>query len=268
MEEESALALEADPIVVTEAEASEEGQDDTPPAEVETEETKKTEAAKRRERDKAHRARLQADRDAAVERARSAEESRDALLRAAQSKAPPNENDYPDPFEFGAAKALWRDRHEQAEGEAKKAGEVATAAQREAQEISQREQAAIDASWAAQRLEAEAKYADFAQVALSSDVTLSDAMVGLIKTSDVGADVAYHLGQNRDLAASIAKLSAVEAARAIGRIEASLTHPKPRTQSTAPPPISPVKGAAGASRDPAKMSPDEYRTWRAAGGKI
>ena len=59
-------------------------------------------------------------------------------------------------------------------------------------------------------------------------------MTDLILTSDVGADVAYHLGQNRALAAQIAEMNPVEAARAIGRIEASIVAPKPRTETKAP----------------------------------
>lgn len=271
MSDESVLAQVADPEAIESAiiEENVEGQVETPPAEAEeTEEAKKSKTAIRRERDKAHRVRLQADRDAAVDRANAAEGSKARILDAANSKAAPKEDDYPDPFEFGAAKALWRDRHEQATGEANKAGEVATAAKREAEEITARERAVIEQSWTAQREEALTRYADYAQVALSADVPLSDAVADLVMTSDVGGDVLYHLGMNRELAAQIAKLSQVEAARAIGRIEASLSQPKPRTQTTAPDPINPVRGSAGASRDPAKMNFKEFKAYRESGGKL
>jgi hypothetical protein len=60
----------------------------------------------------------------------------------------------------------------------------------------------------------------------------------------------------------------VEQARAIGRIEASLQAPKPRTETNAPDPISPVKGKVSATRDPNRMSYKDYVAYREAGGKI
>ena len=78
----------------------------------------------------------------------------------------------------------------------------------------------------------------------------------------------YHLGQNRALAAQIAKLPLAEAARAIGRIEASLQAPKPRTETQAPNPIAPVRGSVGATRDPAKMSFAEFKAFRESGGTV
>lgn len=270
MQDESALAVSADPETVVEAVTDEdvEGQDQTPPAEVEeTEEVKKTDAAKRRGRVKAHLVRLQAERDAANDRARKAEELAERLK--AKAKAPPPiEDEFPDPFEFGSEKAFHRRDQREAEGEAIKAGEVATAAKREAEEIQARERAVIEQSWTAQLAEASTRYADFDAVALSVDVPLSDDMVYLIKTSDSGTDVAYHLGKNHELAAQIAKMNTVEAARAIGWIEASLKQPKPRTATNAPDPINPVRGSAGASRDPSKMSFAEFKAYREAGGTI
>ena len=93
-------------------------------------------------------------------------------------------------------------------------------------------------------------------------------MTDLILTSDVGADVAYHLGQNHALAAQIAAMNPVEAARAIGRIEAGIVQPKPRTETKAPDPISPVRGSAGAARDPEKMSYRDFVKFRENGGTL
>ncbi len=264
MEDESALALEADPTTIAETLEGDTGQDTIPPAEADAEE-KKTEAAKRRERDKATRARMQTERDEALSRARQLEAERDAWKKQASEIKLPKDDDFPDPFDLVAEKASVGSERRALEREANKAGSAAEAAQREAEAITAREQAAIEQSWAAQREEAKQRYADFEQVALSDEVPISRAMGELIKTSDMGADVAYHLGQNRDLAAQIAKLSPVEAARAIGRIEASLTQPKPRTQTNAPDPITPVKGAAGVSRDPNSMSMEEWIAARKTG---
>ena len=269
MTEESALAFEAGPEAVVEAPEGEqtEGQTEGQAAEGEPEE-KKSDAAKRREREKAYRARLQSDREAAETRADQADARRKAVVDAGKKEAAPRENDFPDPIEYAAAKAIWGAEQRYREREADGAGEAVQAAKREVQEIDARERAVIEQSWTAQLAEAKSRYADFDAVALSDEVPVTPAMGDLIKTSDVGADVAYHLGQNRGLAAQIAKMNPLEAARAIGRIEASLQMPKARTETNAPAPISPVRGSGSASRDPTKMSVPEYITWKANGGKV
>jgi hypothetical protein len=258
--------LEAGPEAVVEAPEGEqtEGQVETPPAEGEPEE-KKSDAAKRREREKAYRARLQSDREAAEARAEQADARRKAVVEAGKKEAAPRENDFPDPIEFAAAKAIWGAEQRYREREADGAGEAVQAAKREVQEIDARERAVIEQSWTAQLADAKARYADFDAVALSDEVPVTPAMGDLIKTSDVGADVAYHLGQNRGLAAQIAKMNPLEAARAIGRIEASLQMPKARTETNAPQPITPVRGGASASLNADKMSMEEYMAARKSG---
>lgn len=264
MEDVSALAQEASPEVVTEAPKGEEtGQVETPPAEGQPEE--KSESAKRREREKAYRARLQQEAAEASAKAAEAEKRRLAILDAGKKEAPPKEADFPDPIEYAAAKAIWGAEQRLTEREAKNAGEVAEAAKREALEISQRERAVIADAWTAQVVEAKGKYADFEKVALAKDLPVTEAMGELIMTSEAGPDVLYHLGQNRALAAQIAGMSAVEAARAIGRIEASLQVPRPKTETQAPDPITPVRGSAAASLNPDKMSYEEYRQARMSG---
>ena len=267
MTEESAAAFEAAPETVVETIEGEqpEGQVENPTAEGEQPEEKKSEAAKRREREKAYRARLQADRDEALARADQEAKRREAILNAGKSEAPPKESDYSDPFEFAAANAIWKAERRVEEREAKKAGEAGEAAKREAEEITAKERAVIEQSWTAQLADAKQRYTDFDAVALSNEVPISQAMGEIIKTSDVGADVAYFLGQNRALAAQIAQLQPVEAARAIGRIEASLSQPKPRTETNAPPPISPVRGSAGASLNADKLSMEDYIAARRSG---
>lgn len=270
MEDTSAPAQEAGPeAFVTEPEGeATEGQVESQTAEGEPEEEKKSEAAKRREREKAYRARLQSEAADARAEADSAKARRQAILDAGKKEAPPKDEDFPDPIEFAAAKAIWGAENKYREREANGAGEAATAAEQRAQEIEARERAVIEQSWTAQLADAKARYADFEKVALSDEVPVTKTMGELIKTSDVGADVAYFLGQNRALAAQIAAMNTVETARAIGRIEASLSQPKPRTETNAPQPISPVRGSAGVARDPSKMSYLEFKAFREGGGKI
>jgi hypothetical protein len=265
MEDVSAAAPEAAPeAVVTEAPKGEdEGQVETPPAEGQPEE--KSESAKRREREKAYRARLQAEAAEAKAEAEQAKARRQAILDAGKKEAPPKEADFPDPLEYAAAKAVWGAGQMMTEREARSASEAAEAAEAKVKEISQRESAVIAQAWTAQVAEAKGRYADFDQVALANDLPVTKAMGELIMTSDAGPDVLYHLGQNRALAAQIAAMNPVEAARAIGRIEARLDTPKPRTETKAPDPISPVRGSAGASLNPDKMSYEEYRQARMSG---
>jgi hypothetical protein len=268
MTEESAAALEAAPETVVEAPEGEatEGQIEGQAAEGEDpEEAKKSEAAKRREREKAYRARLQSEAAEAKAEAEQARARRQAILDAGKKEAPPKESDFPDPLEFAAAKAIWGAEGKYREREANGAGEAATAAEQRAKDIEARERAVIEQSWTTQLAEAKAKYSDFEAVALSDEVPVTPVMGDLIKTSDVGADVAYHLGQNRALAAQIAKMNPLDAARAIGRIEASLQQPKARTETNAPPPISPVRGSASAPLNPDKMSMQDYVAARRAG---
>jgi hypothetical protein len=270
MDEESALAPEAGPEAVVEAPKGEEteGQVETPPAEGEKPE-EKSESAKRREREKAYRARLQAEHAEAMSKADEAEKRRVAVIEAGKKEAPPREADFPDPIEYAAAKAIWGAEQRVREREANGAGEAAAAAKRQAEEITVRERELIAQSWGAQMDDARGRYADFDAVALSPQVPITPEVGMLIATSDQGADVAYYLGQHRALAAQIAGLSQVEAARAIGRIEATLQAPKPRTETQAPSPISPVRGGASATaKDPAKMSYAEFKAFREAGGTI
>jgi hypothetical protein len=228
-------------------------------------EEQKTERQKKREREKANLARLRSEAAEAQARAAEAEKRKQAILEAGKREAPPKEADFPDPIEFAAAKAIWGAEQRLTEREAKNAGEAAEAAKQEAEAIKKRERAVVAQSWTVQVAEAKARYADFDQVALANDLPVTEAMGELIMTSDAGPDVLYHLGQNRALAAQIAAMNPVEAARAIGRIEASLSAPKPRTETKAPDPISPVRGSAGASLNPDKMSYEEYRQARMSG---
>ena len=266
MTEDSVAAIEAAPeTVVIETPEGTEGQVETPPAEGQPEE--KSESAKRRERERAYRARLQTEAAEAKAEAKQAEARRQAILDAAKQEAPPKEADFPDPIEYAAAKAIWGAEQRLTEREAKNAGEAVKAAEGRAEEISKKERAILEQSWAVARDEAKSRYADFETVALRGWEP-SPVMTDLILTSDVGPDVAYHLGQNHALAAQIAAMNPVEAARAIGRIEAGIVQPKPRTETKAPDPISPVRGSAGAARDPEKMPYRDFVKFRENGGTI
>lgn len=245
------------------------GQDESQTAEADPDgdaEDKKRESSKeRRERDKAYKQRLRDELEAERDRAEKAEARRAKILQAGGQEKPPAEGDFADYAEYVAAKAVWALGKSNKEQAASDAGMEAEAARSRAKQIQAAERQIVDQSWQQQVVEARAKYADFDQVALDNSVPITPAVADLIKTSDAAADVAYHLGRNKALAAEIAKLPPIEAARAIGRIEASLTAPKPRTSTNAPQPINPVKGNATGTKDPEKMSMAEYIAGRRAG---
>lgn len=268
MSDESVLAPEADPVEViteekaapTEVEQAAEGEDT--PEDVE----KKSAAAKRRERDKANRDRLRAELETATKAKEEAEARHAKLLEAGKSDKAPTADEYPDPIEHAAALAVWKQTQRVTQRETEEASATVKAAQAKAEEIAKAEQAELAKGWQVAVAEAKTRYADFDAVALSPTLPVSPAVASMIAASEQGADVLYHLGQNPALAAAISQLNPVQAAMALGRIEGQLSAPKPRTQSKAPDPINPARGPAAPMRDPDKMSPAEYRAWRAAGG--
>lgn len=124
---------------------------------------------------------------------------------------------------------------------------------------------AVDRQFAELENVAREKWADYDAVTRSPSVPITDAMAELIKDSEYGPDVAYHLGKNPNEAARLAQMSDKQLAREMGRLEARLTTPRP-VPKVAPAPVSPVGGnASGGSLDPNKMSMAEYAAARKSG---
>lgn len=85
--------------------------------------------------------------------------------------------------------------------------------------------------------------------------------------SEVGPALLYQLASDPRKAAEINAMSPIEVAREIGRLEGKTSLPKPRTTTTAPPPLNTLSGGASLTKNnPADMSMDEYVAWRKAGG--
>lgn len=85
------------------------------------------------------------------------------------------------------------------------------------------------------------KYSDFDQVAYNPNLPITHAMAQAIQSSDIGPEVAYHLGANPKEADRISRLSPILQAKEIGKIEAKLAADPPvKKTSNAPSPISPV----------------------------
>lgn len=142
--------------------------------------------------------------------------------------------------------------------------------QKLAQREFQKEQAAILESYHDKEEEVRAKYDDFEQVAYNPNLRITAEMAQTIQASDIGPEVAYHLGTNPKEADRISRLSPLMQAREIGRIEAKLAADPPVKRTTnAPPPITPITARSTGSptydtNDPRSVSAMSMDEWAKA----
>lgn len=73
---------------------------------------------------------------------------------------------------------------------------------------------------------------------------LNPDLVNLIQESDQGEMILYHLGKNLTKAARLNGSGVIAAAKEIGNLEATLSVPKTKQVTKAPPPVTPVKGGS------------------------
>ena len=253
----------------SEATENTQGQDQDPPADDDAEtpapsEDEVSKSKARRERRKARMEALEAEAREARENERKLAERLRQIEEAAQGSPLPKEADFQTYDEYLAALAAHKSG---AEWDRRQKNEIEgqTKAERERlQRLQDERKQAMAESWTGQVEEARTRYADFDTV-FDDRVPVTDFMAEIIASSDVGADVAYYLGTNRQEAAQIARMQPYEAARHLGRIEARAMSPTPQRHSEAPAPIKPTRPKASAVKDPSKMTMDEYRKAREAG---
>lgn len=121
----------------------------------------------------------------------------------------------------------------------------ALAEQRAEQKLAEREQrkqqTEILNAYHDKEEEVRAKYDYFEQVAYNPNLPITTVMAQSIQASDIGPEVAYHLGANPKEADRISRLSPIMQAKEIGKIEAQLAaNPPIKKTSNAPSPITPV----------------------------
>lgn len=121
------------------------------------------------------------------------------------------------------------------------------AAKRELQaERDRQTKAQRDASFASRSKEFAKTVDDFDEVVKSDYLTITPDMAEVIKESDDGPALAYHLGKNPDVAAKIAQLPPIVAARELGKIEARLAIAREQASAKAvsktPPPPPKIEG--------------------------
>jgi len=105
------------------------------------------------------------------------------------------------------------------------------------------------------------KYEDFEEVVSNEDLPITFAMRDAIGESDIGGDIAYHLGTNIHEAGRIARPSPIAQVRAILGLESKLKAPKKAT-TDAPEPITPSGSRATVSKSPDQMTDKEFADWR------
>lgn len=232
-----------------EQESSQEDDGQQPDTEADAEGSEdQSEAKKRRERRKARQAELYQQTEAAKAR-------KERQMAVWEDGVPPKESDYEDPTEYAIDAALYRDRQRQKEVAEKQADS-------EISELTQQAQTERATFWNEQKSEARSKYQDFDQVALGGHWNPTETMAEVIQTSELGADVAYFLGSNTHIAQQIAQLPPVMQAREMGRIETAITTPKPKTETSAPDPIKPVKPSSNPRKGLQGLSQADYRAAR------
>ena len=181
---------------------------------------------------------------------RSAREALEARLAALERQPAPQAqkvDEEPQPSQFNDAfeyaKALAEFTADKRIGEMRKQDAEAKEAQERQKVIDQ---------WANKVQAAKALLPDFDDIVASSDVVVNDDIRDAILESDVGPQILYHLAENDDVAKKIAGLSAKQALREIGKLEAMFeakeTAPeaKPIARSKAPAPIQPLRGSSPA----------------------
>jgi hypothetical protein len=99
------------------------------------------------------------------------------------------------------------------------------------------------------------KVPDYFEVAHYAPIT--DSMAEIVMESEMSAELAYHLGKNRQVALNLSRLTPLQQAREIGRIEAKLAaKPTPPATSNAPPPAPKIGGASDAGTGAKPDAPD------------
>ena len=176
-----------------------------------------------------------------LEQRLAALEKQSAPQQAQTTDEEPQPSQFNDAFEYARALALYSTEQALLERDRQQA---------EAK-VAQERQKVIE-TWASKVQTAKASLPDFDDIVASSDVVIHDDIRDAILESDVGPQILYHLAENEDVAKKIAGLSAKQALREIGKLEARFeakeTAPetKPVVRSKAPAPIQPLRGSSPA----------------------
>lgn len=261
-------AVTPDADQASEATENTEGQTNDQPAEGEGQpeaEDKASASKARRERRKAEVARVKQEAKEAQDRADRLEREL-TRLKGAETQ-PPRMEEFQDHDEYLAELSAFKAEQRMTNRQVQELEREAAESKKQTEALHQRQVEEAAQNWAAQADDARTRYADFDAVVTAPDVAITPNMAQLIGLSDNGADVAYHLGMNKDLARELAQLPVPELVGAMRVLERTVKAqtPKPRTTTQAPDPVQPVKPKATAAKKAEEMSMAEYMAARKAG---
>lgn len=171
-------------------------------------------------------------------------------------KPAPKLEDFDSTEKWAAAYAQWTE-----EKIARKAEEAA--AQRLARAREEETRATLQSQWQERLSKFAEKHPDAHVVIANPTLPITQAMTEVITSSELGPEIAYHLGKNPAEAARIARMSPTQQAAALGRLEAKLASAPPpaaprRPVSRAPEPPAPIDGSGTPTVDLENCSISEY----------
>jgi hypothetical protein len=218
------------------------GQKDAAEGQSEQSEPQQTEAAsetRRRESGVSRLKRQLAEREAEIEALRSRVKDDTPIPGLGD---PPKESDYADFFEFQRAASAY--------DAAKLTLSVQAAMRKQEAEreavYAQRERTEAFQSSMKRAAESIPDFVPIMQEAAKRNVQGSNELLSEITSSEKGPLINYHLckPENAALLEELNGLTGRDLAREIGRLEGRLHWPRPKTQTSAPPPVKPVGGGA------------------------
>lgn len=183
----------------------------------------------------------------------------EAVAKLTETKEPPKEAPRPtrdafaDPDAYEQALESWVERR------ATEKAKAETQAEFTKQQQDSRAKTLLDA-YRDREASFEADHPDYQDLVYSDDVKITPVMSQAILEAEDGPAIAYHLGQNPEMAERIAGLTPAQQAIELGRLSVKLATPPPKPK---PEPIRPLntRNSAG-PKSPTEMTMDEYAEYR------
>ena len=156
-----------------------------------------------------------------------------------------------DPEKWAQAHTKW------AEERATSLATVAVKTQLDVQAKANR-QADLQVKWNERAAKFAEDHPDYQATVSNPTIKLTTEMVEAMAESELGPDIAYNLSKDPAKAARISRMTPVQQATAIGRLESEVNKPAPKPQPTsAPEPLTPV-GGQQPTMDIMKLPIDDY----------
>jgi hypothetical protein len=142
----------------------------------------------------------------------------------------------------------------QAEARARQAFEAETAQQAHARK---------EAEFRGREAKFATKHSDYYAVTNTPGLEISPALADSIMDSDIGAELAYHLGQNLNVASKLSRMPYREMLKEVVKIETNLSTKKPVVTSKKPPPAPKIEAVDAQVDDGPGTTQKSFEKWRA-----